>query len=182
MGRITAELERRSLADNTVIVFTSDHGFYLGEYGFAGKWYAHDVSIRVPMIVADPRLPAARHGTRRDEMVLNIDVAPTLLALAGLDVPRACKGKAWYRWSPAKRPRGEEFFYEHHFRHPRIPESEGVRTERWKYMRFDDSEPLYEELYDLSADPLEAHNLAASPDHAATLADMRAAGSGCGKR
>ena len=67
VGRIVAELEKRSLADNTVIVFTSDHGAYLGERGFSGKWYAHEVSIRVPMIVYDPRLPTSRQGApRRD--------------------------------------------------------------------------------------------------------------------
>ena len=68
----------------------------------------------------------------------------------------------------------QEFFYEHHFKHPRIPPSEGVRTTRWKYMRFVDSQPLYEQLYDLAADPLEEHNLVSAADHANTLETMRA--------
>ncbi|MGD9721149.1 MAG: sulfatase [Pirellulales bacterium] len=174
VGRIVAELEKRKLTDNTVIVFTSDHGFYLGEYGFAGKWYAHEVSIRVPLIVCDPRLGAERRGTRCTEMALNIDLAPTLLALAGTRVPSGMQGQSLVPLVAGERPAWrDEFFYEHHFEHPRIPPSEGVRSKRWKYMRFVDSEPLYEELYDLAADPLEEFNLAGAKEHAETLAEMR---------
>ncbi len=175
VGRIVGELERRGLADNTVIIFTSDHGFYLGEYGYAGKWFPHDVSIRVPMIVVDPRLPEQQRGTRRGEMALNIDVAPTLLAAAGSDVPRDMQGQSLLPLLRGESPEWRnEFFYEHHFDHPRIPANEGVRTERWKYIRFVDSDPLYEELYDLESDPLEEHNLAAGPAHAETLDRLRA--------
>ncbi|MEX2112064.1 MAG: sulfatase [Pirellulales bacterium] len=175
VGRIIAELEKRQLADNTLIIFTSDHGFYLGEYGFAGKWYAHDVSIRVPLIVVDPRLPNVQAGTRRDEMTLNIDMAPTMLAMAGVAAPERMQGKDLGPLMAGKTPEWRrEFFYEHHFAHPRIPQSEGVRTERWKYMRFTESEPLYEELYELTADPLEEHNLARAPRHVDTLTEMRA--------
>jgi arylsulfatase A-like enzyme len=174
VGRIVTELQRRNLAGNTVVVFTSDNGFYLGEYGFAGKWYAHEVSIRVPMIVADPRLPNERHGVRRAEMALNIDVAPTILSAAGVEMPARMQGQSLAPLLAGDSPEWRhEFFYEHHFNHPRIPKSEGVRTERWKYMRFVASQPLYEEMYDLAADPLEEHNLAGVPEHAATLAEMR---------
>jgi arylsulfatase A-like enzyme len=174
VGRIVAELEKRNLADNTVIVYTSDHGAYLGEYGFSGKWYAHEVSIRVPMIVCDPRLPDARHGTRRSEMALNIDLAPTLLELAGLPAPARAQGQSLVPLVEGRQPAWRhEFFYEHHFKHPRIPDNEGLRTEQWKYLRFVDQQPVYEELYDLAADPLEEHNLAKEPASAATLAEMR---------
>jgi arylsulfatase A-like enzyme len=174
VGRIVDELEKRNLADNTVIVFTSDHGFYLGEYGFAGKWYAHDVSIRVPLIVLDPRTPTSRAGARSDATVLNIDMAPTILALAGITAPKSMQGSNLVPLVVGETPPWRsEFFYEHHFAHPRIPPSEAVRTSRWKYMRFTDSQPLYEELYDLTADPLEEFNLAGTPEHADTLATMR---------
>jgi arylsulfatase A-like enzyme len=175
VGRIVAELTRRKLADQTVIVFTSDHGAYLGEYGFSGKWYAHDVSIRVPLIVYDPRLPTSRHGARQDEMALNIDMAPTLLDLAAVPTPARMQGRSLVPLVAGKQPEWRNaFFYEHYFKHPRIPPSEAVRTERWKYMRFVESQPLYEELYDLAADPLEENNLAQSPRHAETLDAMRA--------
>ncbi len=174
VGRIVAELEKRKLADNTIIIFTSDHGFYLGEYGFAGKWYAHDVSIRIPLIIVDPRQPKSRSGARQSEMALNIDMAPTMLAAAGVAVPQRMQGVDLCPVVAGETSDvRKEFFYEHHFAHPRIPKSEGVRTERWKYMRFTEAEPLYEELYDLAADPLEATNLATTPEHAATLAEMR---------
>ncbi len=175
VGRIVAELEKRRLADNTVIIFTSDHGFYLGEYGFAGKWYAHDVSIRIPLIVVDPRLAGTRAGTRRSETALNIDMAPTMLAMAGVAAPQRMQGKDLGPLVAGQSPAWtQEFFYEHLFAHPRIPPSEGVRTTRWKYMRFTESEPLYEEIYDLAADPLEEFNLARDEQHTATLAEMRA--------
>jgi len=142
VGRIVARLKQKGLTDNTIILYTGDHGFYLGERGFAGKWYPHEVSIRVPLVVYDPRLPAAERGTRRDQTVLTIDLAPT-------------------------------FFYEHLFKHRTIPCSEAVRDSRYKYIRYVESDPLCEELYDLEKDPDEAHNLANDPAHAATLERMR---------
>lgn len=175
IGRIVAELAKRNLADNTVIIFTSDHGFYLGEYGFAGKWYAHDVSIRVPLIVVDPRQPEAREGARQSQLALNIDLAPTMLALGGGEIPAGMQGRDLRPLIAGENPDWrQEVFYEHHFAHPRIPPSEGVRTDRWKYMRFTNSDPLYEEMYNLAADPLEETNLATSPEHQGVLADLRA--------
>jgi arylsulfatase A-like enzyme len=175
VGRIVKQLGEIAAADNTIIIFSSDHGFFLGERGLAGKWYAHEVSIRVPLIVCDPRQPQDRPGTTRDEMVLNIDLAPTILELAGAETPAAVQGR-----SLAPLIRGEEamdwrdeFFYEHHFRHARIPRSEGVRTRNWKYIRYLDSEPLYEELYDLASDPSEEHNLALVAARQEDLAALR---------
>lgn len=175
VGRIRARLKARGLADDTVIVFTSDHGFYLGERGLAGKWFAHEESIRVPMIVFDPGAPESARGARRSEIVLNLDVAPTLLAAAGVSAPRTMQGKSLWPLVRGRRPDGwrTSFFYEHHFKHRRIPRSEAVRTRRHKYIRYLDEEPLHEEVYDLTADPGETRNLATPPEHAALLARMR---------
>ena len=84
-------LERIGADDNTIIIFTSDNGFYLGERGLAGKWLMHEESIRTPLIIRDPRL-ASRAGTTRDEMTLNIDVMPTILESAGLPIPKSVNG------------------------------------------------------------------------------------------
>lgn len=160
IGRLLGELENRGMLDNTVVIFTGDNGFYLGERGFAGKWYMHEESIRTPLIISDPRRPQS-HGSRRDEMALHIDICPTILSLANLKPPPSMNGRnlnplvdgemtAWRT----------EWFYEHLFDHPKIPQSEGVRTARWKYFQFTHSDPLYEELYDLAADPNEYKNLA----------------------
>ncbi|HSH15849.1 MAG TPA: sulfatase/phosphatase domain-containing protein, partial [Verrucomicrobiae bacterium] len=174
VGRIREKLQELGADQNTVIVFTSDHGFYLGEYGLAGKWFPHELSIRVPLIVFDPRLPVERRGTRRDEMVLNIDVARTLLDTAGVEAPATMQGNSLLPLVRGEAPAWrKEFFYEHLFHHPGLAKSEAVRTERWKYMRYVETNPLHEELYDLARDPYETHNLAGEPGYRAILDDLR---------
>jgi arylsulfatase A-like enzyme len=174
VGRIREKLQEIGADQNTVIVFTSDHGFYLGEYGLAGKWFPHELSIRVPLIVFDPRLPAARRGARRNEMALNIDVAQTLLDAVGVAAPATMQGKSLMPLVRGEAPAWrKEFFYEHLFHHPGLAKSEAVRTERWKYMRYVEMEPVHEELYDLERDPYETQNLAREPGYRAVLEDLR---------
>ena len=190
VGRIVARLKERGLVDNTIIIFTSDHGFYLGERAFAGKWYAHEVSIRVPLVVYDPRLEQSQRGTRRDQIVLNLDIGPTIIDLAGPAQPDQMQGRSFWPLLNGSVPDWRtEFFYEHRLDDRRsggrkgsaIPQSEGVRTSEWKYIRWFGAStllnanptPLSEELYDLSQDPDEALNLAHSPDHAERLNSMR---------
>ncbi|MCS7237731.1 MAG: sulfatase-like hydrolase/transferase [Thermoguttaceae bacterium] len=174
IGRMLKVLRERGLADNTVIIFSSDNGFYLGERGFAGKWYPHEVSIRVPLVIYDPRLSAELRGKRRQEMVLSIDIAPTVLELAGLPVPPSMQGRSLVPLLRGESPPWrEEFYYEHLFEHPLIPKTEGVRTTRWKYFRYL-VDPPYEELYDLRVDPHEAKNLASDPRYTAVLNELRA--------
>lgn len=175
VGRLREKLAELGLADNTLIVFTSDNGFYLGEYGLAGKWFPHEVSIRVPLLVYDPRLPAVGRGAVRDELVLNIDLARTLLEAAGVEAPPAMQGSSLFPLVRGERPEWRtEFFYEHLFEHPGIAKSEGVRTGRWKYIRYVGIDPLFEEVYDLERDPNETHNLALEPAYEPVLADLRA--------
>lgn len=173
IGRIVEALGER--VNNTVIVFTSDNGYILGERGMADKWLPYEESIRVPLIVVDPRATATR-GRKVDAMALNIDVSPTLLDAAGLPVPARMQGRSLV---PLVRsgatPTGwrTEFFYEHLALPDRIPPTEAVRTEQWKYFRWLSGKPPIEELYDLRADPREEHNLAGDPAHVATLAELR---------
>jgi arylsulfatase A-like enzyme len=174
VGRIIDSLERQKLLDNTVIVFTSDNGFFLGERELSGKWLMHEESIRTPLIIRDPRLPAALRGKRRREMTLNIDVAPTLLSIAGLPPSPFMQGR---NLSPLVRGESpawrSDFYYSHLFNYPTIPKSEGVRNERLKYIRYIESEPLYEELYDLRDDPQEERNLARAGGYESQLNAMR---------
>ncbi len=175
VGRMVAKLRQQGLDKNTIIIYTGDNGFYLGERGLAGKWYPHEVSMRVPLVVFDPRLPTAQRGTRREQPVLSIDLAPTMLAMADVAAPERMQGVSLLPLLEGKTPSWrDEFFYEHLFKHSRIPRSEAVRTSQYKYIRYLDSQPLYEELYDLETDPDEAHNLAEKPEHAKTLDAMRA--------
>jgi len=173
-GRLRAELAQRGLDRNTVIIYTGDNGFYLGEHGLAGKWFMHEESIRVPLIVYDPRLPTARQGTRIKPMTLNIDLAPTMLAAAGVPPPLTMQGRDL---GPLCRgesvPWRTEWFYEHLFEHAWIPKSEGVRTEQWKYARYIETHPLFEELFDLQADPREKRSLVREPRHKSRLETMR---------
>ena len=175
VGRILAALDESGLATNTVVVFTSDNGFALGDRGLSDKWYLYEDSIRVPLLIADLRPAAKRRARSVDAMVLNIDLAPTLLDYAGLPAPNAMQGRslrAWIENRPVKHWR-TEWFYEHHFGPEIIPPSEGVRTERWKYIRYVNESPVVEELFDLKKDPLEERNLAGNTRYATTLAQLR---------
>jgi arylsulfatase A-like enzyme len=175
VGNIMAELKQLGFDDNTVILYTADHGSFYGEHGFGGKWLMLEESIRTPMILCDPRLPADRQGKTRDQMVLNIDVPATLLDLAGIPAPTGMQGKSLLPLARGKSPPWRtEWFYEHPFRdNGFIDPSEGIRTEGWKYIRYIDTTPLYEQLFDLTNDPREENNLAGDPAHADRLAAMR---------
>jgi arylsulfatase A-like enzyme len=177
VGQICQALKEQGLDDNTVIIHLSDNGSMDGAHALEGKWSMYEESIHVPLIIRDPRLPAATHG-RRQQMALNIDVAPTILALAGVPVPAGMQGTDL---QPLLRDAGakgrEDWYYEHVYttgpgRRP-IPKSEGVRTERWKYIRYTEPNPPVEQLFDLASDPQEEKDLVHDPAHAGTLADLR---------
>jgi arylsulfatase A-like enzyme len=172
-GRILDELDKLHLADHTVVIFSSDNGYFLGERGLAGKWLIHEPSIRVPLIVRDPRLPA-RRGATVGATALNIDFASTILDLAGVPVPDTYQGRslmALVRGTDV--PERKDFFYEHLFAHKKIPKSEGVRGKRFKYVRYFEEQPVHEELYDFVTDPHETKNLAADPGSAKVLDQLR---------
>ncbi len=173
IGRLMAELERSGEAENTVIILTSDNGYFLGERGFAGKWLMHDLSLRIPLIMYDPRTPGRGEGAVRNEMALNIDLPPTILDLAGLPAPEAMQGRSLLPLIEG-RPADwrEEFVSEHLWDNPDIPRSECLRTDRWKYIRYPDH-PEYEELYDLTEDPAESSNLSREPGQASRIQGLR---------
>jgi arylsulfatase A-like enzyme len=175
IGRILSALEELGVAENTIVVFTSDNGYFLGERGLTDKFLMYEESIRVPLIVFDPRAPKSVRGQKRDEMVLNIDVAPTLLDYAGINIPSAMQGQSLRQLvNGAKQPWRKDWFYEHHFSfNGKIPESEGVRTADWKYIRYTSATPAVEEFYDLRRDSAEEHDLSKSSKAATQLAAMR---------
>ena len=175
IGRIVSKLAERGLAENTVIIFTSDNGWSAAERGLADKWFIYDESVRVPLIIFDPRLPRSRRGRTVDAMTLNIDFAPTVLSMADLPIPPAMQGVSLEPLLREKPPAGwrTEFFFEHHYNPKIIPPSEGIRGERWVYMRWLPPNAEIEELYDLRWDPLEQRNLAHDPSRAATLNKLR---------
>jgi arylsulfatase A-like enzyme len=170
IGRMIEALASSKLADNTVIIFTSDNGYALGDRGMADKWFMYEEDLRIPLIVYDPRRPEAHHGRKVDAMTLNVDFAPTLLELAHAAIPSSMQGHSLVPILNGATPAfwRTDFFYEHHFSGAAaIPAIEGVRTKDWAYMRWTDAKPIVEELYDLRSDPLEVndlvHNSASAP-------------------
>jgi arylsulfatase A-like enzyme len=178
VGRIVRALQELGLDDDTVILFMSDNGILQGEHGLRGKWNMYEESIRVPLIIRDPRLPEGARGRRR-QMALNIDVAPTVLGLAGLPVPAAMQGVDLGPILRDPKAAGrEDWYYEHdtvlRVEGKPLPSCEGVRTHRWKYIRYKDTDPLQEELFDLARDPFEERDLSRDAAQAETLARLRA--------
>ncbi len=165
IGRMMDELERMKILDSTLILYMSDNGYAWGEHGLQDKRTAYEVSIRVPMLARCPELfpkPSKPEG-----MVLNIDVAPTLLAAAGLRAPAAMQGRNFLPLgqgvsSPWRQSFVYEYFWEKNY--PQTPTLHAVRTNRYKYIRYHGVWDT-DELYDLLEDPLETRNLIASKEH-----------------
>ncbi len=175
VGAMLGALARRGLRENTVVVFMGDNGCFLAEHGLADKWLMYEESIRVPLVIHDPRVPDAARGRSRGEMVLNLDIAPTLLSLAGVAAPERMQGMDLAPLTRGESPPWrEEWFYEHLFPHPGIPKSEGVRTEHHAYWRYLEAEADAEWLFDLAADPHETRNRIADPACAGLAEDLRA--------
>ena len=178
IGRLLDALRTHGLDDNTVVIYSSDHGSMLGAHGLSGKWIMHEESIRAPLIIFDPRLPSSQRGRQCDKMALSIDLAPTMLALADVEIPDAMQGRDL---TPLVRNESvqwrTDWYYEHTYntRPPRPPivKVEGVRTDRWKYIRYPEIVPVAEQLFDLENDPLEQNNLAGETTGENALTDLR---------
>lgn len=117
-GNILDELDRQGLTNNTLIIFTTDNGYYHAEHGLADKFYANQESIKVPLIIKDPRMSKDMIGTRNDDFTLSIDLAPTMLAAAGIDIPDRMQGtdmSVLYKREHSRKKVGwrQSFFYEY---------------------------------------------------------------------
>ena len=175
VGRVLSTLESLGVLDNTVVVFAGDNGYLHREHsGMGDKRVMYEESIRIPLVMRYPKL--VRSGTLVDRMVLNIDMCPTFLDIAGV---RAADGVQGRSMVPLLRGRSagwrEDFLYAYDFEPPykKKPANRGVRTDRWKYTEYPELDDICE-LYDLKNDPFEMHNLGQDPKHAGVLADMRA--------
>ena len=176
VGRICGTVSKLGLEQNTVVIHLSDHGSLDGAHGLTGKWLMYEESIHIPLIICDPRVPAARG--RRTQMALNIDLAPTILAMADVPIPERMQGMDLRHILADPQAAGrEDWYYEHVYNteddRKRIPQSEGVRTERWKYIRYTEPQPPLEQLFDLKADPREERDLAADSDHKSILSILQ---------
>lgn len=175
VGRIRKKLAEIGAAENTVIVFTSDHGMFLGDRGYADKWLAYEASIRIPLIIHDPRLPASRRGLRFREMALNIDVPSTLLSLAGIAPPAGMQGGDLMSLvRGTARQWRLEYFHEHDYSPQSIPASQALVGSRYKYIVYPTVNPDHEELYDLASDPDESRNLIGEARYRTVLDSLKA--------
>jgi len=174
IGRFLKALEKQGLAENTIIVYTADNGYHMGNRGFAGKWSHYEESLRVPMVVYDPRVKGKARGQVRQESVLNLDLPSTFLSWAGVEIPKRYQGKTFAKLISDSNPSSwrEYTFHEHFAVRHRIPAFEGIRGGRYKYVRYVD-EKNYEFLHDLKIDPDELTNLASNPKYLDTLKQMR---------
>lgn len=170
--KIREKLKEKGLDENTVIIVMGDNGYFLGERQLAGKWMMYDNSIRVPMIVFDPRVNKHQDV---EEMVLNIDVTQTIADLAGVEAPKTWQGKSLMPLvtQESNSIERDTVLIEHIWDFSEIPPSEGVRTEEWKYFRYVNDKSI-EELYNLKKDPLEVKNLIGKRRYRKIAAELRA--------
>ena len=175
MKRVIAALEEKGLDKNTVIIYSADNGYYMGNRGFAGKWTHYDESLRVPMIIFDPRISKKATGKTSDKIVLNIDIPATILDLAGISPPQLYQGKSLLpilnnenieTWR-------ESFLCEHRMEHNKIPKYIGIRGQRYVYANYYEQNPPYEYLHDLQKDPNQLENLITNSDYKDVLQNMR---------
>jgi arylsulfatase A-like enzyme len=175
IARVLKALEEAGLADNTIVIYSADNGYYLGDRGFQGKWSHFEESLRVPMIIHDPRVPKEQRGRVIAAMALNMDLPATFLDWAGVKAPATYRGRSLAPLVTGHKPADwrHEFFCEHVDLAPTLT-WEGIRGERYVYARYFDQQPPFEFLHDLKADPAQLKNFAADPAAAKTLAEMRA--------
>ena len=170
MGRVLDEVDRLGLAENTVVVFSSDNGYYLGSRGFAGKWSHYEESLRVPLVIYDPR--SEKRGQTEQAMVLNVDIPATILDIAGIEAPGTYQGVSLVPFVQDETPLSwrTDFFVEHHMHYPgRIPKWKGLRDERYVYARYFEQSPPFEFFHDLETDPMQLANLVDDPEYRTAL-------------
>jgi arylsulfatase A-like enzyme len=186
MGRMFDYLDEQGLTDDTVIIYTSDQGFFLGEHGWYDKRFMYEESLKMPFIVRYPReIPA---GSTCDDIVSNVDFAPTFLDYAGVDIPEEMQGRSIRPLlcgeTPDDWPTSLYYRYWMHLAHHYVYAHYGVRTERYKLIYYyakalgttgsiEDPKPPEWELFDLEVDPLEMNSVYDDPDYADTVATLK---------
>lgn len=176
MGRVLQEVERLGRHRDTVVLFSGDNGYYKGARGFAGKWSHYEESLRVPLIVFDPRATKEKRGKVVEAIALNLDIPATILEYAGVDVPTSYQGRSVVPLVQGRRPDKwrSDFFCEHLMEHADIPKYEGVRGERYVYARYFEQKPVFEFLHDLEVDRDQLRNFAGDKKYSKVLARMQA--------
>ena len=173
IGRLFAWLEESGQLDNTIVVLMGDNGFMFGEHGLIDKRNAYEESMRVPLLMRGPGIP---HGHASDDIVANIDIAPTLLGFAGVDPIEQFDGQSFAALARGEAIDGwrDDLLYEYYweFNYPSTPTTFALRTEDYKFIQYHGVWDL-DELYDMRNDPQEMNNLIDDPKYLALVAEMR---------
>jgi arylsulfatase A-like enzyme len=176
VGRVLDYLRETGLEKNTIVVYASDQGFYLGEHGWFDKRWIFEESLRTPLLVKWPG--KIRPGTVNRDIVSNVDFAQTFLEAAGAAAPAEMQGRSLVPLLEGKRPAGwRKSFYYHYYEHPAVhsvARHYGVVTDRYKLVRFYEPELDYWELFDLKKDPREMRSVFGKPEYAAVQAELEA--------
>ena len=165
IGRVIKYLEGNNLAEDTLVMYMGDNGFVFGEHGLIDKRHMYEESMRVPFLAWCPGM--IEPGSVIEELIQNIDIAPTVMDIAGLDIPERMDGQSFLPILQGKKiPWRDSAFYEYYWERnfPHTPTTHGVRTNRYKYIHYHGIWDI-DELYDLRNDPEEMNNLIDSPEH-----------------
>lgn len=182
--RVIEHLKSEGLYDNTIIIYTGDQGFYLGEHNFTDKRWGYEEGMRMPFIIRYPKTIKA--GTRSDAITENVDFAPTILDFAGVETPSQMQGKSFkHILETGKEPKdwkqGAYYHYQLHMAHHLNPAHIGIRTKEYKLLLFYGAKikstkpttPPSWELYDLKKDPTEDNNVYNNPEYTKTIKDLK---------
>jgi len=158
IGRTLAYLDKNNLTKNTIVIYLSDQGFFLGEHGWFDKRWIYEESFRTPMIMRYPGV--VKPGTKSNNFVLNMDIAPTMLDAAGLPIPKDIQGESFLPSVTGKSTKSRDAIYYHYYENGEHAVSPhfGIKTKRYKLIRFYTRVNAWE-LYDLEKDPHEMNNL-----------------------
>ena len=184
IGRLLDALDREGLAENTVVIYVSDQGYFLGEHGFFDKRIMYEEPLRMPFVIRYPKeIPA---GTRNGDIVLNVDFASLLADYAGASAPAGAQGRSFRANLRGETPADwrRSMYYRYWTQHEIRPAHMGVRDDRYKLIFFygdragmtgsdDIATPPSWEFYDLLADPHEDHNVYNSPAYAGEIEKMK---------
>lgn len=175
IGRILDYLDKSGLAKNTIVIYTSDQGFYMGEHGWFDKRFMYEESLKTPFVMRYPG--KIKPGTVVDKMIVNIDFAPTLIDLAGITVPGEMQGKSFAKLlgKSASLPEWRKSMYYHYYEYPEphhVAPHVGIRTERYKLIRFYGPHDTWE-LFDLKQDPQELNNIYGQADKQSLVASLK---------
>jgi arylsulfatase A-like enzyme len=174
IGRVLAYLKENGLEENTILIYASDQGFFLGEHGFFDKRFMYEESLKMPFIIRYPGKIKA--GTVVNDIVSNIDFAPTLLEMAGVSIPEKVQGNSFFKILKGQASNNwRQSMYYHYYEYPyyhRVQPHYGIRNQRYKLIHFYYNIDAWE-FYDLENDPSEMNNLINNPAHASTISLLK---------